>query len=233
MSRAGHSVNDTAALTMRRSGGLRRGLRIVGTFVNWLLLAALGAVVGGFIFFVYSIHRVEAPSAFPANAGIVAFTGAAGRIEKGLELLKTGKGKRLLISGVHPDNRIADLAAEHEGYSDLFECCVDLDAEALDTAGNARETLAWADENGFDALIIVTSDWHLPRSLLELRQADDRKTLIGAPVRTDVIREGIWLSNSATLRLLAQEYAKYLLTIIRNAVPGPVGSFAASHGWTL
>lgn len=201
--------------------------------MNWLLLAALGAVVGGFVFFVYSIHRVEGPGTFPANAGIVAFTGASGRIEKGLELLGAGKGKRLLISGVYPDNSLDDIAAEYRGNAELFACCVDLDSEALDTAGNARETLAWADKNGFDALIIVTSDWHLPRSLLELRQAGGRPTLIGAPVRTDVISEGIWLSNSGTLRLLAQEYAKYLLAMIRNAIPAPVGAFAASHGWTL
>ncbi|MCP1199984.1 YdcF family protein [Notoacmeibacter sp. MSK16QG-6] len=233
MSRAEHSVDDTAATPMRRSGGVGRVLRAVGTLMNWLLLAALGAIVGGFIFFVYSIHQTNDPTSFPDNAGIVAFTGASGRIEKGLKLLGEGKGERLLISGVHPDNGLADLAAQHRGYPKLFECCIDLDAEALDTAGNARETLAWADKNGFDALIIVTSDWHLPRSLLELRQANGDQTLIGAPVQTDVISEGILLSNSETLRLLAQEYAKYLFAMIRNVVPGPVGSFAAAHGWPL
>ncbi|RLQ88623.1 YdcF family protein [Notoacmeibacter ruber] len=226
--------DESTAVSMRRRHGSGGGaVHALARLFTWLLLGAVGALIGGFVFFVYSIGQLESPATFPANAGIVAFTGASGRIEKGLELLAEGRAERLLISGVHPDNTIEDIAAEHRGNGDLFACCIDLDTEALDTAGNARETLNWAREHDFDALIIVTSDWHLPRSLLELRQTDNERRLIGVPVRTDVIQEGLWLSNSGTVRLLVQEYAKYLLAIVRNAAPDSVRKFAAARSWSF
>lgn len=194
-------------------------MRALGTLFNWLMLLLLGAVIGGFVLFVYVIRTAEAPADLPQTAGIVAFTGGPGRIEKALELLDTGAGKRLLISGVHPDTTAKDLAAQYDDHAALFDCCVDLDIEALDTTGNARETSGWATENGFDTLLVVTSDWHLPRSLLELRHRSGDRRLVGVPVRTDVISEGLWLSNSETVRRLVQEYAKYILALVRENTP--------------
>ena len=55
---------------------------------------------------------------------------------------------------------------------DLFDCCVDLGYQALDTAGNARETRDWAREHNITrSLIVVTSNYHMPRALAELSAA--------------------------------------------------------------
>ena len=56
----------------------------------------------------------------------------------------------------------------------LFNCCVDLGYEALDTVGNADETRTWARSNGYTRLIVVTSRYHMPRSLAELALAMPR-----------------------------------------------------------
>jgi len=54
---------------------------------------------------------------------------------------------------------------EHQRW---FECCVDLDYTAVNTIGNAVETRRWALNHGFHSLVVVTSNYHMPRAMLEL-----------------------------------------------------------------
>ena len=50
----------------------------------------------------------------------------------------------------------------------LADCCLDIGYLAQDTIGNAEETRAWAQAWGFRRIVVVTSNYHMPRSLLEL-----------------------------------------------------------------
>ena len=54
---------------------------------------------------------------------------------------------------------------EHQRW---FSCCVDLDHSAINTIGNAVETRRWVMARGFQSLIVVTSNFHMPRALAEL-----------------------------------------------------------------
>ena len=96
-------------------------------------------------------------------------TGAATRIPDAIELLAAGRGKRLLITGVHRDTSAREIArltpALHQNY---FTCCIDLDRSALNTFGNALEIKRWAREHNFNSLIVVTSNWHMPRAMAEV-----------------------------------------------------------------
>ena len=133
--------------------------------------------------------------------GVVVLTGGAKRLEHGLDLMEHGKARRMLISGVDRTVRPSELAVRYGKSHKLFECCIDLGREAVDTRSNAEETARWLKRNRFATVRLVTTDWHMPRARFELaRQAGD-----DVDVYADAIQ-----SNPRFLTLFT-EYNKYLL----------------------
>ena len=175
------------------------------------------AVAAGFFIFAYSVSVM--PSGVSASAdGIVALTGDEDRISEAVRLLAEGKAKRLLISGVNKSTRapeIITLNAATGKEARLFRCCVDLDKRALNTEDNASETTAWVRQKGFRSLIVVTSDYHMPRALTEIGHQLPRVALVPFPVVTDKLRAEPWWQNSTTTRLLLLEYVKYIFANVR------------------
>ena len=100
--------------------------------------------------------------------GIVALTGGADRIGDAVELLATGRGRRLLITGVNRATKLEELSRFSPQYERVFSCCVDIDHSAINTIGNAVETRRWMRERGFRSLVVVTSSYHMPRAMAEL-----------------------------------------------------------------
>jgi uncharacterized SAM-binding protein YcdF (DUF218 family) len=171
--------------------------------------------VVGFLRFVDSMAIVETPPSQNAD-GIVVLTGAAFRINDALELLAEGRGKRLLISGVNPSTRAQEIARLMPEHGKLFSCCVDLDRSAVNTIGNAVEARRWVISQGFRSLIVVTSNFHMPRALAELGHQLPGITLVPYAVISDRVRVESWWSNPATAKLLLSEYGKYLVAPIRH-----------------
>lgn len=183
-----------------------------------LVLALLSLVVvglaGGFVVFAMS---AAAPAEAPTQKAdaIVVVTGGEDRISAALGLLRQGSGRRLLISGVNPRTSAADIRDQTGERRQLFDCCVDIGREASDTVGNAEETRDWAEAHGYRSLIVVTSSYHVPRTLAEFARAMPRMELIAHPVVSRHMRDPAWWQNPASLRLLASEYAKFLAAITR------------------
>jgi uncharacterized SAM-binding protein YcdF (DUF218 family) len=189
-----------------KSSPPRRAFRVVIITVA-VAVILLGA---GFLWFVRALPVAEAAPARRAE-GIVVLTGAAFRIGDALELLAAGHGKRLLITGVNPQTRsreISSLVPEHRRW---FTCCVDLDHSATNTIGNAIETRRWAKARGFKSLIVVTSNFHMPRAMAELAHQLPDVTLEPFPVVSDKVRVQTWWSNPSIARLLFFEYLKYIV----------------------
>ncbi len=133
--------------------------------------------------------------------GIVVLTGGAKRLERGLDLVARGRAKRLLVSGVERTVRPIELATRYETDIKLFECCVDLGRESVDTRSNGAETARWAKQKGFRTIRLVTTDWHMPRARFELsRQLGPEVVLFSDAVESD-----------AKFSTLFTEYNKYLL----------------------
>nr|WP_321524417.1 YdcF family protein [uncultured Cohaesibacter sp.] len=179
-------------------------------------LLVLCVLTAGWAFFVgYSLTAHETT---PRNAdAIVVVTGGAGRLERAIQLLKEGKGHKLLISGVHYRNTDRTMFARFDLPDDVINCCVDLDREALNTVANATQTALWAKENAFKSLIIVTSAYHMPRTLLEMRRAapevDFQSDLVAGSTDKPLLSR---LSNWNTLHLLTKEYFKLLASVLHG-----------------
>jgi|SRR5579863_8043969 len=171
-------------------------------------------LVFGFAGFIWLLPSGQV--ALDSNAdGIVVLTGGTSRISDALELLASGRGKRLLITGVNPGTTTGDIAHEVVNYANMLSCCVDLDYSALNTYGNAIQARRWALEHGFHSLIVVTSAYHMPRALAELAHQLPDALLIPYPVVSDRLRIEPWWSNGDTTRLVLSEYLKYLAAKVR------------------
>jgi uncharacterized SAM-binding protein YcdF (DUF218 family) len=190
---------------------LRRWLRAV--IVAMLAVVFVGAAIG-FVGFLSQLRGAEINPERRAD-GIVVLTGGSSRVSDAMELLAGGYGKRLLISGVHPTNAASDISRSLPDNSPpdsetLLSCCVDLDRSAVNTRSNAAETRRWAHDRGFKSLIVVTSNYHMPRAIVELSHAMPDIALIPFAVVGDKWRDEPWWTSGTTLRLLLSEYAKYV-----------------------
>jgi uncharacterized SAM-binding protein YcdF (DUF218 family) len=174
---------------------------------------AIGLFVAGFGVFVAAIPK-HAPSPAPSADAVVALTGGADRIADAVKLLAKGQAGRLLITGVNPETTDRELARIHPRSADLLECCVDVDRRALNTAGNAIEAGEWVRARGFHRVIVVTSAWHMPRTLVELGRELPGVELVPYPVVTARAAQGAWWRDDDTWRLLATEYVKYLAALV-------------------
>jgi uncharacterized SAM-binding protein YcdF (DUF218 family) len=168
----------------------------------------------GFVGFISQLRGAETRPSRTAD-GIVVLTGGSSRVSDAMELLADGYGKRLLISGVHPTSPASDISRSVTDNQLLMNCCVDLDRSAVNTRSNAAETRRWARERGFKSLIVVTSNYHMPRAIVELTHAMPDVTLIPFAVVGDKWRDEPWWTSGATMRLLLSEYVKYVAAEVR------------------
>ncbi|MCM8731180.1 YdcF family protein [Hephaestia sp. GCM10023244] len=169
-----------------------------------MIVRALGLVVLvwtlGFAVFMLTLPAPLDPAR--ATDAIVVPTGGAGRIDRGIALIEHRAAKRMLVSGVAPTVRPIELAVEYKTRPALFECCIDLGHEAVDTRSNAEETAAWVRNHGYRSVRLVTSDWHMARARMELRHALDADV--------DLMSDGV-PQKEPGLSLLLAEYNKLIL----------------------
>jgi uncharacterized SAM-binding protein YcdF (DUF218 family) len=191
-----------------------RRFRPLRAAIGAVLVAVVAVAAAGFAVFLSQLRFVELKPERAAD-GIVVLTGGSSRVSDAVELLASGYGRRLLISGVHPTNGASEISRSVRDSKDWFGCCVDLDRSAVNTRSNAAETRRWAHERGFHSLIVVTSNYHMPRAITEMSHAMPDIQLIPFAVIGDKWRDEPWWISGATLRLLLSEYAKYVAVEVR------------------
>ncbi|KEQ07179.1 YdcF family protein [Pseudorhizobium pelagicum] len=194
-----------------RRSWLRRAVRRL-IMVSFLLIAG---VFGGFLWFADSVASLKPPEGVKADA-IVVLTGGYQRIDQAMGLLRDGAGKRLLISGAHPSTTPAQIRKMTQTPSDLFSCCVDIGYDALDTTGNANEIARWIHDNGFTVVLVVTNNYHIPRSLHELRRVDAVTQFIPYPVVNSDLTRKAWFADPDVLRTMMSEYVKVVVANARD-----------------
>ncbi|PPR19254.1 MAG: hypothetical protein CFH43_00285 [Proteobacteria bacterium] len=131
--------------------------------------------------------------------GIVVFTGGSNRIETALSFLKDGYNVPILISGVNPSVTEKKLLStiKKEKHS-----LVTLDYQSLSTLDNARMTAFWAEVNDIDKIGLITSYYHMPRSLFNLKRAGVENTVYPIAV----------FPEKMPISFMVREFHKYLLT---------------------
>jgi uncharacterized SAM-binding protein YcdF (DUF218 family) len=166
--------------------------------IKRLLALALLIWALGFAWFALLLPQ---PASLTKTDAVVVLTGGPNRIDRALEVLETGKAKRMLISGVAREVRPGELAAQYKRPQALFDCCIDLGFQAVDTRSNALETARWASEHKVKSIRLVTHDWHMRRARLELDNA--------LPAGMVVINDAV--ATQPSLKTLFLEYHKYWL----------------------
>ncbi len=194
-----------------------------------IVLRLIGAIVlvylAGFAFFVATLPREE-PQA-PRADGIVALTGGDARLDTAVNLLEKGAAKRLLITGVNGVATKAVLKKLGHGGK-RFDCCADLGYAAEDTHGNALEAAVWAERHRYRSLIVVTANYHMPRSMMEFGTAMPSVKLIAYPVEPSGSPFS-WLHSAASLHLLHGEYLKYLGALVTTHLETKAAHAALDH----
>lgn len=230
MSRSGQSGGET--YTDMTAGGVdrpRSGL-VAGLLAG---LVALFVLASGFGVFVSRVNGAVVPDAVRADA-IVVLTGGRARLDPAVQLLLEGRGERLLVSGVNGDLPRDTLRKTLGLDATQFECCVDVDRAALDTIGNAEASALWVKTNGFESLIVVTNDYHMPRAMMEFRRLLPGTDLVAYPVKNGITDFNDPLKHMDRYRVLAGEYAKFLLASVRALFPsgnGLVAQAGMAAGW--
>ena len=173
---------------------------LTGTF--WVI----GFIVFSIIAISMKYHSLE-----QANA-IIVFTGGNDRIKEAIQLLQTEKADHLFISGV--DESVT-------GYHFLKEVSPDIQQKielgywAKTTRMNAIETAEWVEQNKISSVILVTSFYHMPRSLLEIKRAIPGLQITPYPVFPKSFGTSTdWIHTRYAWQLFV-EYHKFLIVKLK------------------
>jgi uncharacterized SAM-binding protein YcdF (DUF218 family) len=187
------------------------------TLIFNALMLVLILLIVGFVLFATGLDRTQHDPEGTAD-GITVLTGGKARIAEAMRLLSQRKARRVLITGVHRATTKETLKEFAQEGNQLFTCCVDIDHEARNTIDNAAETREWVAQKGYRSLIVVTSNYHMPRALAELGRAMPGVTLIPYSVVDNNVQLERWWLYPGTTKLLLSEYLKYLPALGRLGV---------------
>ena len=176
------------------------------------LLSFLAIWSGGLLYFIFNYNQEETPTDIRVD-GIVVFTGSSGRINEGINLLEKDKSKFMLVTGV---NKSSLINTENwiKSKTSMYSCCIELETKAINTVGNAKETIKWVNKYNLKSIRLVTSSYHILRSEIELKKiAPESLIIIKHPIRDST--EKISFQNLVSyLMLISIEYSKFIISLI-------------------
>jgi len=179
-----------------------------------ILTLFLILILSHFIFFLSLVKNFKSNySTITSIDSIVVLTGDKFRISKGMEILSNGIGEKLLLSGVNKNIELINIKNEFPKYNNFFDCCVDIDNISSNTFENSRETFLWLEKNKYNSLLIVSSDYHMPRVKLEFERFFKTENTYYHPVNSNNDVNAI-----GKIKKLFLEYVKYMRTYISLAV---------------
>ena len=160
-------------------------------------------------------NNIESPN-------IVILTGGANRIKDGLKIIEDFKNSKninykILVSGTGIGFTKSSLKKKlgPNFNSQLIQCCIDLDGVSKNTLTNASETFKWTSKNDIKEFILITSNYHMPRAILEFKNVMPNLkiyTYAITPKKHDIEN---WLSSYQTFSLVFTEYCKFIIASLR------------------
>ncbi len=185
-------------------------------FPGWVTAAGFALVLwlAGLIWFAEGIPKAVADPDSQTDAAAV-LTGSAGRLRTGVDLLARNQVKKVFVSGVYHGVDVQQILRLVRRRGPEFDCCLVLGHTADDTRGNAMETARWMALEKFTSLRLVTSSYHMRRSLLEFRRAMPGVRIVPHPTFQAEFKAQGWWNWPGTLQLVVIEYTKYLVALMR------------------
>ena len=182
-------------------------------YIHFSLLLFVIIVLLQFNFFLFNIQSYKNTDLNKKEIeGIVVLTGDKFRILEGLKILNSEIGYKLLISGVNKEISIEEIKKEFPKFNQLFNCCVELESISTNTFENVREIFFWKKNNNIKNILLITSDYHLPRVKLEVNRLLSDKETFYYGVKYDNQKINI------RMKKLIVEYIKYLRTKISLSI---------------
>lgn len=183
-----------------------------------LLLIIVGAWGAGALWFGAQIVRIS-PQELPQADAIVALTGSAGRIEYAFTLFLQGKAPRLFISGTAKGARLNDVLGTlpremQTQITDAQRAYIDLGDKATSTLQNAQELADWVADHSVKRVLLVTSDYHMPRSILECSRTVPHVELIAAPFASSEVHLPNWWADAPSRNRVLSEYHKTIGSLV-------------------
>ena len=156
------------------------------------------------------------------SSNIVILTGGTNRIKDGLKIINEFEKTptfnfKILVSGTGKGFTKASLEKNINFDFDfnLIECCIELDSISINTYSNAIETFKWAKKNDISELILITSNYHMPRAFLEFKYRMPNLKIFTYPITPEKHNINMWLSSFQTFSLIFSEYCKFIVANLR------------------
>lgn len=191
----------------------RRRFRPIRAAFHALLVIAI-LWLAGFVWYAGEITKATPGPDSPLDEtradAVVVLTGAQDRLGVGFELLTQGHAQRMFISGVYRGVDVQQILRTLRRSPREAENAIVLGYGADDTVGNARETAEWMAKENLSSLILVTSNFHMPRALLEFHAAMPDVIIVPRATASPSFKIEAWWRWPGTLRLIASEWTKYV-----------------------
>lgn len=187
----------------------KKRLIILLILVNCLLVCWLAGLIW------FGLYIGDLPVDREKNTdAIVVLTGGRHRITEGINLLNQKRAPILFISGVLHNVTIGDLEQKLSIYAN-DESQIVLGYKATNTIENASEIAEWIKQNDIKSVRLVTSNYHIPRSIAELEAYHLPIQIVIHPVYSEYVKKN-WWKHWGSFKLIATEYNKFLFVTIRN-----------------
>ena len=118
----------------------------------------------------------------------------------------------MLISGVHKE------VSKQKLFPDVEDNILDkitLGYMALNTKGNAKEVNDWIKEKNIQSILLVTSFYHMPRSIFEIQQLNKEIQIAPLPVFPKSFKNSVDWIKTRYAWLLFIEYHKVIYTRLK------------------
>ena len=181
-------------------------MRKLGLYIFSIIILIL---IYSFVIFFEKIQYNQSNFNYQTD-GIAVLTGGKGRINLGLELFSSNRNLQLIISGV--DKKVSDKSIIPEGLNNKSNITIDKDSES--TYQNAKVINKWASEYKLQNITIITSYYHMPRSMMLIQSLTPNINFYAYPVEKKIFNKVSFKENILYYSFLTEEYIKYVVSHI-------------------